>query len=278
MKCLKLIPFLLFISCSLDPIVIQPETLGEYYAFCKLSPAFETQEVLVGKMIPESLPIAISDATVSILDLDSQTTTLFRHHRHGVYRPTESFPDIEPGHRYELHISFKDNKHLSGRAQAPDHFKIENPAKDDTVDYFLSMNSDTSRFPKTSWTNAQHARFYSVQLLPENPVFKSSPVTTYRTEIFFPELVPDIGWTKTWYDTILTRASLRIFAHDSASTFIPSSRTFWDEFSDYTEQEWQQFLNSEKNAFDNLAGGFGYFTILPFIQTEFYLNVNVHWN
>ncbi|MBN2011597.1 hypothetical protein JW960_19860 [candidate division KSB1 bacterium] len=104
--------FFIHITCSLDPVVHQQEQIGQYYAFCTLSPSIEKQEVIVGRAIPESMPEDISDADVMIASTDQ--IVRFVYIGNGIYQDRNKELSVLPGETYQLHVKFSDGEIITG--------------------------------------------------------------------------------------------------------------------------------------------------------------------
>jgi len=272
---------LAFLSCSLDPVVIDPESMGDYYVDCLLSPTFEYQEVLVGKSIPESKPVDIKDAQVSITDLTENVVVTFTHIKNGIYRDIEKRLNVVYGHSYHLEVTLENGQRITGEKTLPDDFEIRAPAFGDTLGYFLEYKLDTLQMPHVGWTASENASFYSAHLLIETDNVRGGSVFTYRNHILIPEIIPKFSWADTLTDSSLVQASLVVFAYDSSQMFIPTTRLFLDNFVDYTREEWQKAINSystDVKQNSNVQGGIGRFDGLIMAKTDFYVQVYTYWH
>ena len=270
----------LILACSTDPVVIQPETLGDYYAFCTLSPGYEYQEVLVGKAIPESKWLDIDDALVSIKDIESDNIVYFTHIINGVYRDIDRKLEILNSHSYYLKVLFSNGHVITGTTFAPDDFTILAPVPNDTIEYFMGIKLDTLKMAKVKWTKAEGAKFYSVFLQINDDMFNSVPVYTFQSQVYLPEIIPRFDWSSVIKDTVLVKSVLMVSAYDSTQSFNASRRAFIDGFVDFTEEQWHESINStsqRNNIQSKIKGGIGDFKVALMASNEIVIKIFIDW-
>ena len=273
---------ILLLSCSLDPVVIDPETLGDYYVFCTLSPGYSHQEILVGKSVPEDLPVAITDAEVTIRS-DSQSV-MFTHIKNGLYRDENNDLKLNPGSTYTLDIKLQNGEQITGETTLPGTFDILYPHDGDTVQHFLSRTLDTLLLAHVGWLQSERAKFYSVYLKIEDDLIAGNLVSTFRSDVIIPELTPRFLWTDTLKCEIMTPALLYIFAHDSTQRFPGYSRCFLDPYTDFTWKDLEDWIigfEDRIQGFDadkiKLKGAIGVFNSIGMSKKEINLKVTIDW-
>ncbi len=274
--------FILFFSCSLDPVVIDPETLGDYYVFCTLSPGYSHQEVLLGKSVPEGLPVAITDAEVAICS-DSQSVVL-THIKNGLYRDVNSNLKLNPGSTYTLEIKIQNGKQITGKTTLPGAFDILYPLTGDTIQHFLSRTLDTLLLAHVGWLQSEHAKFYSIYLKIEDDQMHGGLISTFRSDVIIPELTPNFSWIDTLKCEKLVQADLYVFARDSTERFFGNSRHFLDNYTDYTWEDLEDWIIGSEDriwGFDadkiKLDGAIGVFNSIGMAKHEICLNVKIDW-
>lgn len=268
------------LHCSLDPIVTHPERMGDYYVFCKIHPQNSSQNVLVGKSVPESLPQDIDDATVT-MQVNGESFKLSSIGK-GYYRDVEEKIPFLPGHQYHLAVTLPNGENVSGSARVPGAFQITHPAEGDTIPCVLTTTPDTLTIPRVSWTLSEFARYYSVDLLvPLERVSARSP-RTFRNEVFFPELIAHFSRDSVANEPVLVEALLIVTAHDSTWSEMPFyQREFIDPYSDFTPGEEEMMMSESYQATiytrSNLQGALGTFTAQNQVKITIYLKIYIDW-
>ncbi|MBN2089381.1 DUF4249 family protein [candidate division KSB1 bacterium] len=268
-------------SCSNQPIISSIEGVGDYYCFCTLDPDYTYQQVLVGKTVPESFPIDISDAMVTIESTNQ--SVLFHYIGKGFYRDTEQPLKLVPGETYYLTVRLADGNLMTGKATMPDSFQILSPTKTDTVDHYLSTRLDTMLLPRVSWTRSAGSRYYQVELHFNNTNIRgSNNVFTHRTSVFFPELHYDNRDPMRGQITgeEIFDAELKITAFDSTKyEYLWFGRDFIPRYSDFTSQE-AEIVNNESHTIHNMTnvtGGLGTFKTKSIIKQNVIIRVHKNW-
>jgi len=270
---------LLLFSCSLDSVVVDPDTLGDYFVFCTLAPSFEKQELLLGKTVPENLPVAITDASVIISD--DTHSVIFSHTGSGIYRDVNRLLKIQAGNHYRLNITLDNGKIISGETVIPDNFNILVPSVGDTINHFLTSKLDTSSLCHVCWTESIGAKYYTVYLEINDKNITSTFINTFRQTALIPELLPKLSMSDSLKGEEIIPAKLYVFARDSTFNFFPNKRVFLDFFTDFTEKELAEWYNSYPWRFNekrtNLKGAIGAFSGISSANTEIYLKVKMDW-
>lgn len=268
--------------CSNQPIISSIEGVGDYYCFCTLDPDYTYQQVLVGKTVPESFPIDISDALVTIESTNQ--SVLFQYIGKGFYRDTEQPLKLVPGETYYLTVRLADGNLMTGKATMPDSFQILSPTKTDTVDHYLSTRLDTMLLPRVSWTKSAGARFYYLRLIFSDAEVQANPVFTHRNSVIFPELIP--RRFNNFHEKItgeeIAKAEIIIVAMDSSRY-----EDFWyfrnyiPRYSDFTVQEEDAVINEifNSNIYQktNVTGGLGVFKAKSVIKQKVIIRVHKNW-
>lgn len=176
--------FLLLIACSYDPVMIDPETLGDPYVFCVLSPYIETQHVLVGKTRPEDLPEDVSGAEVILSYGDKNIQ--FAEYNPGIYHDAGNEVTIIPGETYYLRVRFPDDFVLLDSTTVPGSFELLSPSVNDTVDYYYSPPYDTSKIPILEWSTSIGAVSYLAKVQFNDETIHGNEKWTLSNRILFP--------------------------------------------------------------------------------------------
>jgi hypothetical protein len=206
-----------FFSCTLDPILSDPEAVAKVYASCLLITG-QPAVVVLGRSVPESPPIYIPDARVTLMSCDSLQDLVYQGN--GFYKDSQNRLKLVPGEHYTLNIVLKDGTHISGQTTIPGAFEIFQPTDNDTLFYPLATETDTSRFPKIAWQPSPRAYHYTVQTnSPGNilePIF-----TTFRNRTFAPTLNP---FSPNTPQKQIIQAKLTVTAVDSHIILDPAPR------------------------------------------------------
>ncbi len=272
--------FVFLIQCSLNPVIVNQEHIGQYYAFCTLDPLQEYQEVIVGRAIPETLPEDISNAVVSISS--SNQAVIFSYIGDGVYQDTGKMLSIIPGETYTLSVRFSDGHVITGQTTLPGSFSIIQPVEGDTVLHFLDRQLDTLQLSKAKWTVSAGAKFYTLYLKIANDRIVTGPVDVCRTDAFLPELVPS-DWQAEINGLEISASQLIIIARDSTTYLNPESRWFLPDNVDMTLSqkhqallEWIASAETSSNSV-NINGGIGRFNGYVAVECRIILKIFMEW-
>ncbi len=266
----------IFLSCSLNPVVNDPDSVGDYCVFCTLSPVSEYQEVYVSKTVPENLPINIDNASVIISSNGEDIP--FRNVCGGLYRDDFTKLKVNPGQAYKLTIKLDSGKIITAETVIPDSFSIISPQSEDTLNHFIMWNIDTLQLPKIKWRRPKNGTHFTIYLDVGNQHnFVGSLASTFRQEAFIPELVariqpPDYTIPA---DTIFVDAKILIVAHDSTEIFHPTARIYMPGYSDYTKEERLQALQNDGLHHSNIHGALGRFNGISMATIEIVLKVHI---
>jgi hypothetical protein len=278
--------FLLFLllslaACSLDPIVIEPDTIGDYYLFCTLAPTFKKHQLILGKSLPEVMPEMIEDARV-ILKSNDQLISM-THTGNGRYFDTSGELVVEPGEKYSLNVLRDGEQIIYGETLVPGPFSITSPCERDTIQLDLSrIPADTSSLPLVLWTPSARAKYYTVTVKMNSDDVWGSFHSTYRNQMYFPDIIPHFSYRETVKKEILVPATLYVFARDSSFVFLPYNlRNNSDyHFLDFTKEQ-DDRMEFYPFSFDTtrvkMKGALGAFSSISADSLFIYLKININW-
>ncbi len=280
MRNLIIITSLLYLSCSLDPVVIDPDTLSEYYLFCCIDPSYTEQIVLAGKAIPESMPEAVTNAKITLSCRDQ--TILLSHTHDGVYKNSINKFTVNPNDTCRLEMFIDSQMVASGAVQMPGPFEIIYPQPDDTItiEYPHSWPIDTTGRPKFKWQPSARALYYNIDLKLPHELYQGSFYSTFFTSTYVPEFYHsmDRADNEVCSDTTIT-VPLTIVAVDSTFRFIPNYgdlesmspefRKLEELYSFYLQDD--HYTYNTKN--NNLNGAKGVFNATNSCTVKFPLHV-----
>jgi hypothetical protein len=277
-----LITTLLVFNCSLEPVVIDPETIGDYYLFCTLAPTYSNHQLILGKSLPEILPEQITDATV-VIKSENQTITM-QHAEKGRYLDEMGELLVEPGEKYLLEVFRGNERIISGETQVPGPFSITSPCKGDTIQLNMSRTpADTSSLPLIQWTTSEHAKYYTAKLDIESEKIWGSFHNTYRKYMYLPDILPSFSYNESVQKEIVVPTKLYVFARDSSFSFLTyNSRRNWDyQFLDYTREQSEESNEFYPFSFDStkvkMTGALGAFSSINAAQILIYLKIHIDW-
>ncbi len=275
--------FCSLLSCSLDPVLIEPETLGDYYVFCTLTPRLEYQTVRLGKTVPESDPVDIDDATVFMMHNSRKFP--FVSIGNGLYRNLQNKFTIHAGQEYLLEITLRNGYKIAASTVIPDSFKILSPAMGDTLHYFFSRSMDTLDVPKIKWERPARALYFSIiPELDDQTDLVGHTVNTFNCEVFFPDIVPkNYSPNEIIYfsDSINTSARLVILAHDSTDIFTYTGHRWLMNYSwlDITHEQFINYFLKESTVHNsNISGAIGRFNGISITKVDVLLKVHIDWD
>lgn len=270
------ISFLL--SCSLEPDIIDADSVGYYYVESVISPAIDVQGVIVGKAIPEKLPENISGARVRISG--GGQSLLFTEEQPGIYLDKFKQLNVIPGEKYELQVRTSDEFESTGETTVPGPFQILNPAGNDTIEYEISrvrkwypdslhyyedFGVDSSKVPHVVWQKSEGALVYKVELEEQEERIGVLFKATLDTSIYFPDIfLNSRSWTYQQFNlsfALNIPMKLKIMAYDSLQLIYDTwHRLYWQEdkkkLSAIIEDRMSQGYGSK---IPNMTGGKGFF-------------------
>jgi len=268
-------------GCSLEPKVIEPETLGNYYIFCTLAPTFDEHKLEIGKSLPEIMPEPVTDAEVYIRN--STKTVHLTHTQGSKYRDVNRELQIQPGETYYLDIFRDGHKIINGQTTLPGPFDILIPGNGDTVNYTLSRGAiDTLSFPQVKWSESHRAKYYSVNIKIDNDLVEGNVHNTFRRAIFFPDIVPKFSYQDSVKKTIIVPAQLYVFALDSSFVFMNfNARRFGENITDWTREEAKEAGKYYPYWYDkskiNLNGAAGAFNGISMAKIDIFVKIKIDW-
>ena len=271
MRIFIMIFFCSLLFCSLDPVIVDSDSMCDYYVFCTLTPLDQIQYVLVGRSVPEGNPIDISNANVTI-STDDQTVK-FQSVGSGIYQNLYDTLRVMAGATYRLRVEIGDGKLITAETTLPDLFYIVSPLPGDTLDHYL-YPVDTLKLPKVTWSIPARAHHYSVFLNIENSAvsfFKG--VETLKHEIFIPDIYPESRFRQL-PNPFFINAIIYVFARDSTDLFALRSRRYLPYGTDVTFE--QEFLEMQKQKIHNanVNGALGRFNGLSVATLNVVLRVH----
>jgi len=280
--CFILLVVCLLSGCSLEPVVVEPETIGDYFVFCTLSSTYESQQLILGKSLPEVMPEKISDAQVYVRS-QSQTVQL-EHVKNGFYRDQEKSLKIEPGETFYLDVFKDDKKIISGETTLPGVFEIYEPAQGDTINYLVTRGGvDTTSLIKVKWTPSENAKFYTVSIVCDSSIVQGSGHNTSKNNIFFPDVYPGFPYEQTVKKKAVVPATLYVMARDSSFVFINSNgrQNYRVDFHDHTREEGHEeymyypYMHIQEKV--KMSGANGSFNGMAVVTKKIFLNLTIDW-
>lgn len=268
--------FCLFAFCSLEPIVHDQETIGDYFAYCALK-LDQKQKVLVGRTVPESLPRYYSDAVVTISGGGGIAN--FVHIKDGVYEEVPPLLPIAGDSVYTLSVKFPDGHLIRAQAKVPGDFEILEPQPGDTLYYQIGSRQNYMEnmiLPSVSWTASNGAFYYTaVAEIEFNGVCGGQVVNTNYTEIYIPYYpysctnpLPSTEYNE--------QVHLIVTAIDSSRNFIPNYREHLVPDSlDYDTVLQHDWAFEDGILQHDFYGGKGFFTAFNQATRDFVLHVKI---
>ena len=172
-------------GCTNDPIVFDPDSLGEYYTRSEISPQQNKVGVLVGKTVPEDMPVDISGALVYMSN-PLQTVKLTEE-KPGFYLDTNNEFIVQPGYTHRLQVDMPGGPLMTAQTTVPGDFHFTNPAEMDTLEYVVCIQNNPNynpgaeilHSPTISWSKSQHALSYRIDIIRKQwPVFRATTPDT----------------------------------------------------------------------------------------------------
>ena len=243
------------LRCTTDPVVIDPQTLGDYYVYSVISPNIDQQGAIVGKTIPENMPYDISGALVQIHGDDG--TFALKEYKPGIYIDMDNTLRIIPAVKYFLTVMLPNGRRLSGETTVPGRFNILNHA--DSLDYTIRGTGDSAEYqvPCISWTRSANAYDYNLSITNVKKEWDSGGFATSDTTVSMPILYSfNAMRDDTTISSMKIETAIKITARDS------SYQSCFKSIS---------LLTGEQNT--NITGGKGYFTSYCAVFDTVYLNI-----
>jgi len=256
-KCFIRLFFLLliFISCSIDPVVQDSETVGDYFAFCTLMTFVEKQSVLVGRTVVENLPRYYPDAKVTLSGSGYSSQLIYT--KNGVFEEQKPFIPIIGDSTYSLEVSFPDGHMIRGKTKIPGDFTLIFPQNHDTL--FLKIGprenpTKNMQVPKIIWSVSNGAYYYYIQS--SDGLYGGGSESTKFTQISLP-YSPYGCMNCTIPSEYTSILNLQITAIDSTRIY----RSFSQD--------------SIRTEYMDFSGGFGFFNATNRFKTAVVLNVQI---
>ncbi|MBN2001496.1 DUF4249 family protein [candidate division KSB1 bacterium] len=269
---------LFLFSCSLDPVVIDPDNAGEYYVLCTLSAGYSRQTVRIGRAKPEHLPVDITDAQVRIYT-DRQNVP-FSHLQDGRYVENGEKLQVINGETYYLDVQMQNGDKISAETTIPRDFNILHPCSGDTIEHFVSMSLDTLLLDRIRWERCPGAEHYTVILDLPDPDVRVQSINTFRTDVYLPEIVAS-NWMEPLSGEKTLDATCYVFARDSTCCFYYTYRRFVNRDVDGSAGHELDFLkNNERNFYldkMNITGATGAFHGVAMDSAKFTLKLYMDW-
>ena len=265
-------------SCSLDPVVHDEETIGDYFAYCTLAPYVEKQKVLVGQTVPESLPRYDSNVLVTLFGAGGISS--FTHTKNGIYEEVSPCLPIIGDSVYTLNVLFPDGHQIEAHTRIPGDFIILEPQPGDTLYYQIGSRESPSTnaiLPFVEWTTSKHTYYYQAEGRTEE-IYGWDIARTNYTRIYVPYYPYHIINTifPPEYDA---QVQLVITAIDSSRVFSAISR--WSMLPDSLDYKSGFNLIDEGNLSGinynqlDIQGGIGFFNAVNQATCDFVLHVKV---
>ena len=249
-----------FFSCTTDPVLIDADSLSEYYVRSKISPNVNSIGVIVGKTFPENMPDDIGGARVTVTG--AQSYVLLKEWKPGRYIDAAKDLSILPGHNYNLSITLPEGNVINGRTTVPGDFGLVDAIHSDTLEYtFYKINDHylvNSLASEISWNKSLHALSYRVFLEPLSGNFPAGSKTTIDTNtvVKLYRLHHNI-FMDSFSDQIVSKYLINITAFDSSYIPYLSNGGSLEEEDRITQLA--ESLNAISGQNDNIEGGVGYF-------------------
>ncbi|MBD3377084.1 hypothetical protein GF406_18795 [candidate division KSB1 bacterium] len=270
-KCFIRLFFLLliFISCSIDPVVQDSETVGDYFAFCTLMTFTEKQSVLVGRTVVENLPRYYPDAKVTLSGSGYSSQLIYT--KNGVFEEQTPFIPIIGDSTYSLEVSFPDGHTIRGKTKIPGDFTLIFPQNHDTL--FLKIGprenpTKNMQVPKIIWSVSNGAYYYYIR---SNDLYGAGNEFTKSTQIFLP-YNPYGCMNCTIPSEYTSILNLKITAIDSTRFYRYFSPDSTIAEHDIDENSHKYFI---RTGYMDFSGGLGFFNATNRFETDIVLNVQI---
>ncbi len=212
------------LSCTHDPILVEPDSMGTYYLISQISPDISPNGAVVGYALPETISEDVSGAVVT-LSGNGQSVVLDEL-QPGVYADEQEQVDIVPGQRYDISARINKDVLLYAYTYLPGEFRLLKEDMPDTLEYIVQGFIDgggTYFFPtiydppQIKWTKSKYAFSYSVHInyngIASYDTVSSLPGVSSLKGINDPN---QIMWTEKYLLTIIAKDS----------TFLPFSNPY----------------------------------------------------
>ncbi len=274
-KGLLLLLLLSGFSCSLDPVVLDPEIRGDYFAYCTLSPTYPYQQVIVGKTFPEDYPEYYDDARVVIRYNDQAVS--FESVGDGKYRDLNEQIKVLPETDYDLEVKFSSGNVLTAQTHVPGAFNIH-VSDGDTLNHFLSRAHDPLKSTRIAWSESRNCYYYTCMFTYiESDKFWSYKVDSFRQSIYLPSLGYRYG--ETLYGHHVESATLFVVARDSSFVFRPQAMRPNELYQDFLLEEEHRDARYFDSKYEKMhfQGGMGVFNAVAMDSVRIFLAIDADW-
>ncbi len=183
---------LLHLSCTHDPILVDPDSMGTYYLISQISPNISPNGAVVGYSLPETMPEDVSGAEVTLAG-NGQNVVLSEL-QPGVYADDQKMVDVVPGERYDISARINEDVLLYAHTYLPGDFFVLKENMPDTLVYLLKglyyKRFDSFLFfvkevepPLIKWSNSEHAFVYQLTWHADK---KSETLDSFQTSSYLP--------------------------------------------------------------------------------------------
>lgn len=270
---------ILFVYCSIDPVVQDADTVGDYFAYCTLSPELEKQIVLVGRTVPESLPYWYDNVVITLSGCGQSSQ--FRYLSNGRYEEIPPCVPLKGDSLYSLNVLFPGGHRITATTRMPGDFAIIDPAPGDTLYYQLGPRSNPKYhqvLPAVEWLPSSGAYYYcSGTKVLTGPIGAGIAYSSY-SKISIP-FYPYAGWVigEEQLTDYLTNVSMWVDAYDSSAGFHKQDRDWLgpDALPDYDPALAQLQEDWIRQQYIDLQGGFGFFNAINRTESNFWIHVKV---
>ncbi len=260
-RLIKITIFLMLgiLSCTHDPILVDPDSMGTYYLISQISPDISPNGAVVGYSLPETMPEDVSGAVVT-LSGNNQSAVLDEL-QPGVYGDEQEQVDIIPGQRYDISARINKDVLLYAYTYLPGEFRLLKEEMPDTLEYiykgytqkyypYFSISEYVS--PQIRYSKSENAFWYSIRMnyYGISSFDSNSMLPAFKHASTRDTLVSE--WTE--------QIRLSIVAYDSTNLPYPAlSYSDLNNSNSIIENYISKGMKSGEN--DNIhGGGFGYFS------------------
>lgn len=251
---------LLICHCTTDPIVINPEQLGDYYLRSIISPNLSQQSVVVGRTVPENMPKDVSGAKVVLKS--NEKSILLPEIEPGIYRDIYAELEVLPENRYTVLVTLPNGHQMMATTAVPGEFHLITSVSKDTLKYYLRFTShsfpEETKRPVVLWNRSEHALSYKLTLLDINDSRYLTQSFTIDTTTTLPPL--SHAYLLSPNDTTILSKNFRVLLKITAldSSYLPNGNLFTSEESERIN-ELRHKLGLSFGQNENVSGGKGFF-------------------
>ncbi len=253
---------LLLAACSTDPVVVDPSAFEKLFVFGILSPSLKQQEIYISISQFEGNPKPVNDAKVRLFGPAGEVG--LPAVGNGLYRDLSGMLQASPGQRYQLRITLRDGREITGMTTIPAAFRILSPATGDTFQVeHLSEYTKLIRM-QAAWTPARTSWLAQITVHSNSSDGSYSPLTFYKLTTDTSALVTSSATTP--IGGFYVSGVLKVTQYDSALTIYYLTRDYYcfDETSGDLHSPIpcdivRRIKASYQNRGVNVAGAYGLF-------------------